>query len=148
MATQSKSVEDYGKQGGEMVKIFLVLLLCIGFTGCAYNEFSGTYKDALKSRAIITITKEGNYQELMQKVAGYFASRGYNKVIYADQKSGFFVYAKEGDFEEPCQIILKYTRKTGEDKIRIDMVKGSDELVTDGEVSNDIQEIAGQIKGD
>lgn len=131
---------------GNMIKIILVLLWCVGLSSCAYNEYAGVYKNGLKTGSSITIIQEENYQRLKKSVFGYFESRGYKKIIFSDQKNMFFVFAREGDFELPCQIILKFTQKAGTDKVRIDMVKGSDELVTDSEVFNDIQEIAEQIK--
>jgi len=131
-----------------MIKNFLVLLLCLGLGGCVYNEYALIYKDALKTGNGFTVTKEENYQKLKERVAEYIASRGYKSVIYSDQKDGFFVFAKAGDFQVPCQIILKYTKKAGADKIRIDIVKGDDEdeIITDSEVANDIQAIGEQIK--
>ena len=129
-----------------MIRIILVFLCCAGVSGCIYNEYAGVYKTALKTGTGITITTEGDYQQLKVGVAGYFMSRGYKNVIFTDQKNGFFVFAKEGDFQLPCRIILKYTQKTGLDMIRIDMVRASDELVTDSEVADDMQKIAEQIK--
>jgi len=129
-----------------MIKNFLVLLLCLGLCGCASFQCREIYNNALKTRTIITITKEENYQQLKQKVAGRLEAQGYKNIIFEDQKEGFFVFAKEGDFGLPCQIIIKYTQKAGVDKIRVDMMKGSDELVTDSGVTSDMQRIAGQIK--
>ena len=133
-----------------MIKIIknpLVFLLCLGLSGCAYYlQYSEVYKKNLKAATTITITKEGNYQELRQKITGYFESQGYKNILYVDQKKGFVVLAKECDFGKPCQIILKYTVSLSEDKIRIDLVKASDEIITDSEVSTDIQRIADQIK--
>lgn len=130
------------------IKNFLVLLLCLGLCGCASTEYALIYKNALKTGTGFTVTKEKNYQKLKERVAEYFVSRGYKSIVFADQKNGFFVFAKEGDFQVPCKIILKYTEKAGADKIRIDIVKGDDEdeLVTDSEVSADIQAIGEQIK--
>ena len=128
-----------------MIKYFLVLLLYVGLTGCASYQYTEIYRDALKTKINITITKEENYQELMKRIAGYFEERGYEKLIYEDSRKGFFVFTKEGDFGEPCKIILKYTQKRGVDKIRIDLVNGSDDLINDSRVSDDIQKIADQI---
>jgi len=131
---------------GNMIRIILVLLWCAGLSSCAYNEYAGVYKNAVKTGSSITITQEEDYQRLKKIVSGYFESRGYKKLIFSDQKNKFFVLTKECDFDLPCQIILKFTQKAGTDKVRIDMVKASDELVTDSEVFNDIQEIAEQIR--
>ena len=130
------------------MKIELVLLLCLGLCGCAYNQYAPIYKNALKAGTGFTVTKEENHQKLKERVAEYFESRGYKSVVFADQKNEFFVFAKEGDFQVPCKIILKYTEKAGVDKMRIDIVKGDDEdeLVTASEVSTDIQAIGEQIK--
>ena len=129
-----------------MIKILTALVLCSGLIGCAFNEYAGTYKNALKTGTGISIIKDEDYQQLKEKVAGYLALRRYKNVIFSDLKNGFFVFAKTGDFQLPCQIILKYTPQAEPNKIRVDMVKASDELATDTAVDEDIQKIAEQLK--
>jgi hypothetical protein len=114
--------------------------------GCASYQYEGIYNYALKAKTTTVITKEGDYKELRERIAGYFEARDYKNVVYKDPKRGLFVFAKEGDFNEPCQIILKYTFKAGSDKIRVDIVKASNDLITDSQVSIDVQDIADQIK--
>ena len=129
------------------MKKFLTVCLCLGLAGCAsYNNYSLTYQTAVKAKASTVISKEGDYQQLKTKIAGYFADRGYTVTVYADEKNRFFVFSKEGMFQEPCQIILKYTVTPNENTIRIDLVKQSDNIVSDSQVNEDINEIADQIK--
>jgi hypothetical protein len=128
-----------------MMKRSLALLICLLLSGCAYTQYSETYKNALRDGSGVSIIRQENYQELKQRIAGYFEGRGY-KTEFADQKRGFVVMAKQGDFEEPCQIILKFTVKPHDNKIRVDLVKGNDSLVTESEMTNDIEHIADQIK--
>jgi hypothetical protein len=114
--------------------------------GCVSYQYIGIYNYALKTKTTTVITRQGDLKELRERIAGYFDARGYKNLIYQDPSRELFVFAKKGDFEEPCQIIVKYTLKTGGDNIRIDLVKGSDDLVTDIQVSIDIKGIADQIK--
>jgi hypothetical protein len=129
-----------------MVKYIFILLLYLGVSSCAFNDYAINYTNALKTKAIITIAQEGDFKELKEKITGYIEARGYKNIIYTDQRKEFFVFDKKSDFEEPCQIILKYTIKRGSNKIRIDLVKESNDLITDSQVSYDIHEIADQIK--
>lgn len=129
-----------------MIKNFLVLLLCWGLCGCASYQYGEIYNNALKAGTSITITKQENYQELKERVARYFEARGYKKVIFEDRRKGFIVFSQEGDYGLSCQIVVKYTQKAGSAKIRVDLVNGSDDLVTDDEIAEDIRAIAEQIK--
>jgi hypothetical protein len=129
-----------------MLKYLLIIFLCLGSGGCVSYQYIGIYNYALRSKTTTVITKEGNLNDLRQRDAGYFEARGYKKLIYQDPKSGLFVFYKSGDFNEPCQIILKYTLKPAEGGIRVDLVKASDDLITDSQVSLDIQDIAQQIR--
>ena len=130
---------------GGIMKRLLAVFLCLGLCGCASYQYREIYNNALRAGVGITVIKEENYQKLQKEIIGYFEARDYQRVIFEDRKRGFIVFAKEGTFGRPCQIILKYTYKAGVDKIRVDMVKGSDEIVTDSDVIRDIQQIAEQI---
>ena len=127
------------------MKKLLAVFLCLWLCGCASYQYREIYNNALRTGMGITVIKEENYQKLQKEIIGYFEARDYQRVIFEDRKRGFIVFAKEGTFGRPCQIILKYTYKAGVDKIRVDMVKGSDEIVTDSDVIRDIQQIAEQI---
>lgn len=130
-----------------MLKNLLILILCLDSFGCASTQYNEIYNNSLKTKADTIIHKEGDYQELQTKIAGYFEMQGYKKLEFSDPKKDLFVYSREGDFSEPCRIIVKYTLKPGDDQIRIDLMNGSDdELVTDSQVTNDIQIITGLIK--
>lgn len=129
-----------------MIKNFLVFLGLLGLSSCSYNQYKVTYCEAFNTKTLITISKDENYQELKDKVNGYFESRGYKNVVYEDQKNKFTVFSKAGDFGEPCQIILKYDFKAGENKTRVDLANGNDDIITETEVTDDIQRIADKIK--
>ena len=133
---------------GGIMKRLLAVFLCLGLCGCASYQYREIYNNALRAGVGITVIKEENYQKLQKEIIGYFEARDYQKVIFEDRKKGLIVFAKEGTFGRSCQIILKYIQKAGTDKIRVDIVKGSDELVTDDEVVRDMLQIAEQIKNE
>ena len=75
--------------------------------------------------------------------------------MYSVPEDGFVVIAKDvaigkalfvGE-SHPCQIIFKFT-KAEAGKTRIDLVRGSNILVTNNEVEEDIQHISGLIEND
>lgn len=119
------------------------------------NKYAAIYNDALNRGTNITIVKEGNFEEVRDRVNEHFKSLGYTKVVYSSPEQAFTVATKNtsvgkalliGDVH-PCQIMFKYT-KAGPGKTRIDLVRGSSILITNSEVNKDLREIARLIEND
>jgi len=136
--------KEWVKSG--MIKNLIVLLCCLWVSSCALDEHQGVYNDSIKKGSNVTIIKEGNYQELKERVEEYLGSRRYTLGTLANEKRGLFVFVKKGDFDLPCEIIVQYTQKPGDAQIRVDLVMGNHDLITDSVVSDDIRELAEQIK--
>jgi hypothetical protein len=137
-----------------MINKWLALLLCLGLTGCAPmerfqlgHEYATIYGSALNAGDITIIGRNEDYQKFKQRLSKSITSYGYTSVIYEDPKHGFVVLAKEEN-AHPSRIILKYTATQGVDNIRLDLVKGSDDLSTNIEVRQDIREIAGLLRNE
>ena len=140
-----------------MKKLSIVLSL-FAFCGCATtmsNPFGDMYNNAVSQEASIIIIKEGEFKAIDAKVTEHLKNLHYSHVIYSKPEEGFLVLVKDtslvkslfiGD-AHPCKIILKYT-KAGEGKTRIDLVRGSNSLMTNGEVDKDIQALTDLIKKD
>jgi len=144
------------------LKIGLVLFLSLGFAGCAglqegqlSSKYEATYINALNERTNLTVTKEGNLEEIRDKVRKHLESLGYNKVVYAAPELGFIVVAKNISIasalfignDKPYQIIYKLT-KAEDGKIIIELVKGTNILTTNTEVNKDMEKIYKQIESD
>lgn len=144
------------------MKKMLVMLFCLELVGCVSlqtaqlsNKYATIYNNALNKRTNITITKEGNFEEIRDRVYKHFESLRYKKVIYSVPEQGFIVITKESSLgrallignPHPCQIIFKFT-KAGVGKTRIDLVRGSDILITNNEVEKDMQEISKLIENE
>jgi len=131
-----------------MIKNLNITLICLILVGCSFNQYTLTYNDALKKGIGVSILKSDINADEKEKIAGFIESRGYKKLVFADSKQTFFVYSKDSDFNLSSQIILKYVQKQKDNKVRIDLVSGSDDLVLLDEIQNDIKAIAQSIKND
>lgn len=151
---------EYSEISVRKMKKFLVFLLCLGLSGCASletaqfsNKYTEIYNNALNKGSNITIVKEGNFEEIRDKVNKLFESRGYKKVIYSAPEQEFIVITKDTSVGKallignahPCQILFKFT-KAGSGKTRIDLARGSNILITNSEVEKDIREITKLIE--
>ena len=137
-----------------MIKYLLSVLLCAALSSCAlgdynafYHQYAQAYTNAINTGDVTSIANKDAYADIHQRIAADITALGYTTVLYENIQKGLIVIAKP-DEAHPSAIILKYTASTGDFKTNIDLVKASDDPITNDLVRNDIQQLAQSIKNE